>query len=106
MMKIVRTLFPTVFLAACGTIDIGAEAAKLDVAAQQYRRCLVDMSLSGSGNVDLYCRSARIGLLQAVLADPRTYEKTPAFDALAKNAVEMAKSDIGLAKSAPASVGH
>ncbi len=99
-MKLTFLFLPIFLLTACASIDNGTEAAKLEAAGQTYRQCLVDRTLSKQTDVDLYCRPARIGLFQAVLADPRHYEKSPVFEALVKNAIEMARGDVELAKDA------
>ena len=43
-------------------------------------------------------KRTRIGLFQAVMADPRRYEKSLAFNELATNAIEMAQGDVKLTK--------
>lgn len=48
----------------------------------------------------LVLKSARTGLYQAVLADPRRYNKSLVFEELAKNAIDMVKGDFELAKDA------
>ncbi|WP_402721378.1 hypothetical protein [Janthinobacterium rivuli] len=97
-MKLALLFLPTFLLTACASIDNAAEAAKLEAAGQTYRQCLAGRILSKQVDVDLYCRSARIGLFQTVMADPRQYEKSPFFDAYAKNIIEMVREDVELAK--------
>lgn len=105
-MKIILLFLLTFLLTSCATLDNAAEAAKIEAAGQTYRQCLVDRMLSKQGNVDLYCRSARIGLLQAVMTDPRRYEKQPVFDALAESAIAMARADVELAKDVATGSNH
>ncbi|MCC7701426.1 hypothetical protein IGS59_04180 [Janthinobacterium sp. GW460P] len=97
-MKLTLLCLPTFLFTACASIDNAAEAAKVEAAGWTYRQCLVGRILSKHTDVDLYCRPARIGLFQAVMADPRHYEKSPFFDAFAKNIIEMARHDVELAK--------
>jgi hypothetical protein len=99
-MKLKLLWLLALLLTACASIDNGAEAAKLEAAGQTYRQCLVGRMLSKQANVDLFCRSARIGLLHAVMADPRRYEKSSVFEALAENAIESARADVDLVKDA------
>lgn len=97
-MKLSIIFLPPLLLTACASIDNKVEAAKLEAAGQIYKQCLVDRILSNQGNVDMYCRSARGGLLQAVWADPRSYDKTAVAKALADNAVEWAKAEVEIVK--------
>lgn len=97
-MKLILLCLSTFLLIACASIDNAAEAAKIEAAGQTYRQCLVGRILSKQADVDLYCRPARIGLFQTIMADPRQYEKSPFFNAFAKNTVEMARHDVELAK--------
>lgn len=87
-------------LSACASIDNAAEAAKLEAATQTYRECISGRLIRRLGEIDLYCRPARIRLYQAVLADPRSSNKSLVFEELAKIAIEMARDDFELAKGA------
>lgn len=73
-MKLILLCLSTFLLIACASIDNAAEAAKIEAAGQTYRQCLVGRILSKQADVDLYCRPARIGLFQTIMADPRQYE--------------------------------
>lgn len=99
-MRLTPLYLAAILLTACASIDSAAEAAKLEAAAETYRECISGRMIKKQGDVDLYCRSARIGLYQTVLADPRSYNKSLVFEELAKNAIAMARDDFALAKDA------
>jgi len=95
--KKITIMFASILLlTACASIDNVNEAAKLNAAGQVYKVCLTDALRTRNPDINVNCRSERIRLIQAVLADARPYDKMKFFEIYAESILELAKSEVEL----------